>query len=123
VHAASFSPDGTRVVTASDDGTARLWDSKSGASLATFSDHLGNVYAATFSPNGDRIVTAGEDGRAFIYSTKLDYYVTHACELLSGHPAEFQDVADVCKLVGVLPLNPAAAEAPAPDAKASGKSG
>ena len=30
---AAFSPDGERVVTASDDGTARIWDAESGAQL------------------------------------------------------------------------------------------
>ncbi len=32
VVSAAFSPDGTRVVTASDDGTARIWDAASGKS-------------------------------------------------------------------------------------------
>ena len=32
---AMFSPDGSRVVTASADNTARLWDARTGAALAT----------------------------------------------------------------------------------------
>ena len=36
---AAFSPDGGRVVTASADNTARLWDAKTGAALATLSGH------------------------------------------------------------------------------------
>ena len=31
VTSAAFSPDGTRIVTASDDSTARLWDAATGA--------------------------------------------------------------------------------------------
>ena len=34
MHSAAFSPDGTRIVTASADGTARLWDAASGAEIA-----------------------------------------------------------------------------------------
>ena len=30
VYSAAFSPDGTRIVTASRDNTARLWDAASG---------------------------------------------------------------------------------------------
>ena len=32
--AAAFSPDGARIVTASQDKTARVWDAKSGKELA-----------------------------------------------------------------------------------------
>ena len=32
---AQFSPDGARIVTASDDKTARVWDAATGKSLAT----------------------------------------------------------------------------------------
>lgn len=106
VFAASFSPDGKRVVTASWDGTARLWDAATCSSLAVFADHRGKVWDAEFSRDGNQIVTAGEDGVAYIYSTKLDFYVKRACELLRGHREEFQEVADVCKTVGVMPLPP-----------------
>ena len=106
VFTARFSPDGTRVVTASYDGTARLWDAKTGLPLITFADHQGKVWSAAFSPSGEQIVTAGEDGIAYVYSTKLDFYIKRACELLRGHHAKFQDVAEVCKRVGVLPLVP-----------------
>ena len=34
VWSAAFSPDGSRIVTASEDDTARLWDAKTGAALA-----------------------------------------------------------------------------------------
>ena len=120
VRAASFSPDGSRVVTASDDGTARLWDAKTGLPLITWADHQGAVNAAAFSPNGEQVVTAGADGVVHIYSTKLDFYVKRACELLRGHRDEFQDVVEVCKTVGVLPLPPLPSEPTAGDLKPNG---
>ena len=39
VCSAAFSPDGKRVVTASDDNTARLWDAETGREIATLKGH------------------------------------------------------------------------------------
>jgi WD40 repeat protein len=61
VDAVAFSPDGARVVTASDDDTARVWEVATGRALATLSGHSGNVMAAAFSPDGARVVTASGD--------------------------------------------------------------
>jgi hypothetical protein len=67
VHSATFSPDGTRIVTASSDNTARLWDGKTGALLATLEGHRGRVLSAAFSPDGARIVTASSDNTARLW--------------------------------------------------------
>ena len=52
VWSASFSPDGTRVVTASDDQTARVWDAATGKPLAPPIAHQGAVKSTAFSPDG-----------------------------------------------------------------------
>nr|MDZ8289005.1 AAA-like domain-containing protein [Nostoc sp. ChiSLP01] len=56
VYSVSFSPNGEQIVTASNDKTARVWDSK-GKLLATL-QHQDSVNSASFSPNGEQIVTA-----------------------------------------------------------------
>lgn len=61
IKSASFSPDASRIVTASRDGTARLWDARTGEVLTTF-DHPDEVWSAAFSPDGARVVTTGGDG-------------------------------------------------------------
>jgi WD40 repeat protein len=67
VTSAAFSPDGTRVVTASWDNTARLWDAAAGKALATLAGHTDQVTSAAFSPDGTRVVTACGDHTAKIW--------------------------------------------------------
>ena len=61
VRSAQFSPDGTRIATASDDNTARVWDAATGQPLATLAGHGSYVRSAQFSPDGKRLVTASYD--------------------------------------------------------------
>ena len=55
VFTAVFSPDGKYVLTASEDGYAKLWDLK-GKELIAFPHEI-EVTAAAFSPNGTQILT------------------------------------------------------------------
>ena len=52
-----FSPDGTCIVTASDDNTGRVWEAETGRSLHTLQGHEGGINEALFSPNGALILT------------------------------------------------------------------
>jgi WD40 repeat protein len=57
-----YSPDGKWLATASDDGTARLWDAD-GKPLRTLDSHPGApVNALAFRPDGSALATASEDG-------------------------------------------------------------
>jgi WD40 repeat protein len=67
VRSAAFSPDGTRIVTASGDKTARIWDAATAKEIIVLRGHDGQVFSAAFSPDGKRIVTASRDNTARIW--------------------------------------------------------
>ncbi len=67
VHYAQFSPDGKKVITASYDGSAKLWDAISGSLLLDLKAHTKYVWTAQFCPDGKKIVTASFDGNAEIW--------------------------------------------------------
>jgi WD40 repeat protein len=96
VLSAAFSPDGARIVTASDDRTARIWDAHSGQTIATLAGHESKVYGAAFSPDGTRIVTASHDHTARIWdarSGKTIATLRHEDRVLSA--VFFQDFAQI----------------------------
>jgi WD40 repeat protein len=59
---AAFDPAGRLVVTASDDGTARLWDAETGSHLRVLEPHEDFVLAAAFSPDGASVATGTRRG-------------------------------------------------------------
>lgn len=67
---ATFSPDGTRVVTSSADQTAKLWDGKTGALVTTLEGHTGTVYSSSFTLAGGRaVMTISADGTARLWDS------------------------------------------------------
>lgn len=70
VNDARFSPDGDRVVTASDDQTARVWDVFRGQPLTPPLRHQREVNSACFSPDGTKVVTWSEDQTARLWDAQ-----------------------------------------------------
>ena len=62
-----FSPDGSRVLTASDDGKVYLWDSETGKEAIAPLSAGSRVIFALFSRDGQRIAAASRDGTARIW--------------------------------------------------------
>jgi hypothetical protein len=81
VNTAQFSPDGQRIITASEDNTARVWDAKTGQEIAKLNGHEGWVNTAQFSPDGQRIITASEDNTARVWDAKTGQEIAK----LNGH--------------------------------------
>ena len=71
----------TSVLTASADGTAKLWSIETGACTQTFTGHEGDVLKAVFSGDSASVLTASVDGTAKLWSI-----VTGTCtQTFTGH--------------------------------------
>jgi WD40 repeat protein len=85
----AFSSNGTRVVTASKDGTARLWDAETGSPLATLGGHKATIMKAVFSPDGTRLVTVCADGTAGLWHAESGTLFA----TLDGHTSEIDSAS------------------------------
>jgi WD40 repeat protein len=85
VRSASFSTDGKKVVTASADSTARVWDAQSGAQIAVLSGHTAEVYTASFSMDGKRVVTTSADNTARVWDLSVSPPMS---TILTGHTGD-----------------------------------
>jgi WD40 repeat protein len=61
VNGVAVSPDGRRVVSASDDKTLKVWDLETGGELRTLQGHSDRVISVAVSPDGRRAVSASWD--------------------------------------------------------------
>jgi WD40 repeat protein/serine/threonine protein kinase len=100
VRSAQFSPDGKRIVTASDDHTARVWDAQSGHPLTEPMKHSEDVRSAQFSPDGKRIVTASWDSTARVWDAQSGQPLTEPMKH-NGHVTSAQFSPDGKRIVTV----------------------
>ncbi len=66
-----FTPDGERVVTASSDQTARLWDVAKSIELRRYTQHTGPLYCLAVSGDGRTLVTGSQDNTLRVWDLPL----------------------------------------------------
>lgn len=84
VYCANWDPEGLRIVSAGEDGTARVWDAVSGKILLVLEGHTGAVTTAIWDDEGRYIATAGEDGKVRVW----DADTGRENVLINAHPSE-----------------------------------
>lgn len=82
VCSASYSPDGKYIITASTDGTARIWDVQAAEGTKTLRGEDA-IFFAAFSPDSAHIATASADNTARIW----DASTGRELAVLRGHEA------------------------------------
>ncbi|WP_165230149.1 caspase family protein [Aquisphaera insulae] len=70
VLALTFSPDGRMILTGSQDGLARLWNTANGRTIGEPLRHDDSVLAVAFSSDGRSFATASADGTARVWGPR-----------------------------------------------------
>lgn len=70
VTTARFSKDGTKILTASADRTAKIYDAYNGSVVQTFEGHGNIVSSASYSPDEKRVLTTGYDNTVRIWDAE-----------------------------------------------------
>ncbi|MFN0134615.1 MAG: protein kinase domain-containing protein [Phycisphaerae bacterium] len=81
VYSSAFSPDGTRIFTASGDNTAQVCDAVTGTTIAELKGQTGWVTSAAFSPDSARIVAASNDNAVRVWDAATGTSIAE----LKGH--------------------------------------
>jgi WD40 repeat protein len=64
----TFSPDGSKILTTSQDWTAQLVDVRSAGIITAFVGHQQSVESGGFSADGREVVTASDDGSVRLWN-------------------------------------------------------
>jgi hypothetical protein len=89
VYDAAFSPDGTKLATASLDKTVRIWSMPDAKPLQVLKGHSDFVYGVTFTPDGKHLLSCSKDRSIKVH----DAETWETERTLSGHNEEVLAIA------------------------------
>ena len=89
INSVALEQNGKRLLTASDDGTVKVWDANTGVELGEYKGHENWVWGADFSPDGKYAASASRDLTVKIWRVSNPSVAINA----TGHRASVYDVA------------------------------
>lgn len=90
VNSASFNTDGKLIISASKDGSVRIWDAKTGTLKKVLRDNDLSVHCAVFSSKNDRIAISVATDKAI---KKWDVETNSIQDVLRGHECDINSVS------------------------------
>jgi WD40 repeat protein len=85
----ALSPDGKRLLTGSNDNTARLRDAASGRTLHVLAGHTDEIWTVAYSPDGSQVLTGSKDRTAILWDARTGRTI----RTFRGHTGEVGSVA------------------------------
>jgi eukaryotic-like serine/threonine-protein kinase len=93
VYAIAWSPDGTRIASASQDGTVHVWDAATGHRSFRYHGHRGSVNAVAWSPNGGYIASASSDTTVQVWDAQQTGEGSASLYTYRGHSGNMRTLA------------------------------
>ena len=87
----SFHPSGNFLLSASHDGTLRVFDLLEGRPYYTLHGHRGPVTAAAFARDGHHFASGGTDEQLFVWRTNFDREVRSQAGRAGGSLSVYTD--------------------------------
>jgi len=80
----AWSPDGTRLASASWDKTVQVWDAATGNTLLTYAEHASRVNTVAWSPDGTMLASGTQNGIAQVWEAGTGRTPTAGTAKLQG---------------------------------------
>lgn len=81
VSAVAWLPDGSRLISGSEDRTIRIWEVENGLMVASLTGHQTGITAMALSPKGEKLASGDSDGTIIIW----DLTSNEQLHVLSNH--------------------------------------